>query len=67
MRQKNTSNALILLLPITTASPEAPIPEPGLGAIATLHETIELMAEDLNTAPAAAVRGKWHEKFGRDR
>ncbi|KAK4248302.1 hypothetical protein C7999DRAFT_40446 [Corynascus novoguineensis] len=71
LRQKNTSNALILLTP--TASPasgradEGP-PAARLSTIATVHETIEIVPEDgAAAAPAPKARGKWHEKFGRGR
>jgi hypothetical protein len=55
LRQKNTSNALILL---------AAVGESSLGAIATLHETVELVPETGGTG-AAPAKGKWHERFGR--
>ena len=63
LRQKNTSNALILLMPTVTSDAA-----PGLSAIATVHETIELVPEAEAAAEAAPKpRGKWHEKFGRGR
>ncbi len=63
LRQKNTSNALILLTPIVASDTT-----PGLNAIATVHETIELVSEAEAAAEAAPKpRGKWHEKFGRGR
>ncbi|KAI1502392.1 hypothetical protein F5X99DRAFT_379315 [Biscogniauxia marginata] len=67
LRQKNTSNALILLSPSeTTTSSSSQIPEVDLKAIATIHDTIELFSEPSGkTAPVA--RGKWHEKFARGR
>ncbi|KAI5922538.1 hypothetical protein F4810DRAFT_672846 [Camillea tinctor] len=73
LRQKNTSNALILLSPsekmtptTTAASSPSQIPEAELKAIATIHDTIELVSEPTGkTAPVA--RGKWHEKFARGR
>ncbi|KAL2167036.1 hypothetical protein VTG60DRAFT_1832 [Thermothelomyces hinnuleus] len=73
LRQKNTSNALILLAPSSASSGETagdglPPAAVGLNTIATLHETIELVPEGGNTAtPAPKARGKWHEKFGRGR
>jgi sister chromatid cohesion protein DCC1 len=40
----------------------------GLGAIATVHETIELVPETGDAkAPATVARGKWHERFARGR
>ncbi|KAK0702033.1 hypothetical protein B0T26DRAFT_735607 [Lasiosphaeria miniovina] len=70
LRQKNTSNALILLAPVQqqqTAEGEDGSPAMGLHAIATVHETIELVPGTGEAAPAPVVRGKWHEKFGRTR
>ncbi|KAK4448026.1 hypothetical protein QBC34DRAFT_407999 [Podospora aff. communis PSN243] len=61
LRQKNTSNALILLQTTDKTAPNA-----GLDAIATVHETVELVPEE-GEAPAPRARGKWHEKFGRGR
>jgi sister chromatid cohesion protein DCC1 len=69
MRQKNTSNALMLLSPAdATAEPQesSQVPEPGLRAIAIVHDTIELIPETSASA-APAARGKWHEKFARSR
>ncbi|KAI0482210.1 hypothetical protein GGR56DRAFT_175858 [Xylariaceae sp. FL0804] len=66
LRQKNTSNALILLAPAEPAPSSPQIPEAGLRAVATIHDTIELVAEPSGkTVPVA--RGKWHEKFARGR
>ncbi|KAK0620230.1 hypothetical protein B0T14DRAFT_496805 [Immersiella caudata] len=61
LRQKNTSNALILLQTTEEGAPNA-----GLDAITTVHETVELIPEE-GEAPAPRARGKWHEKFGRGR
>lgn len=59
LRQKNTSNALILL----QATPHS-----TLNAMVTVHETIELVPEAKNApAPTVAARGKWHERFGKTR
>jgi sister chromatid cohesion protein DCC1 len=39
-----------------------------MSAIATVHETVELVPEMTEAVkPAAAARGKWHEKFGKSR
>ncbi|KAL7629000.1 hypothetical protein AAE478_000518 [Parahypoxylon ruwenzoriense] len=66
LRQKNTSNALILLKSSEVTIPSSQVPETGLKAIATIHDTIELVPEPTGkTAPVA--RGKWHEKFARGR
>ncbi|GJC78468.1 hypothetical protein ColLi_01306 [Colletotrichum liriopes] len=65
--QKNTSNSLILLAPHASA----PHPAVGLGAIATVHETIELVAQTepqtISNLKNTGSKGKWHEKFGRGR
>ncbi|KAL2153661.1 hypothetical protein VTH82DRAFT_4816 [Thermothelomyces myriococcoides] len=73
LRQKNTSNALILLAPSSASSSETTddglLPGAvGLDSIATLHETIELVPEESVTAASVPkAKGKWHEKFGRAR
>lgn len=60
LRQKNTSNALIIL--------QADADGQTLNAVATLHDMVELMPEVQSAAtPTIAVRGKWHEKFGKTR
>lgn len=65
LRQKNTSNALILL---RAHAPGSPPSASSLRAVATLHETIELVPEaEHATAPTVAARGKWHERFGKTR
>ncbi|KAI0872936.1 hypothetical protein GGS24DRAFT_413897 [Hypoxylon argillaceum] len=66
LRQKNTSNALILLKPndLTVASTQ--MPQTGLQAISTIHDTIELVPESAGK-PVPAAKGKWHEKFARGR
>ncbi|KAH9883624.1 hypothetical protein F4778DRAFT_627953 [Xylariomycetidae sp. FL2044] len=68
LRQKNTSNALILLKTVQTRQPppSSQVPEPCLNAVSTIHDTIELVLEPTGkTAPIA--KGKWHEKFARSR
>ncbi|PSS02197.1 hypothetical protein BD289DRAFT_273140 [Coniella lustricola] len=61
LRQKNTSNALILLQAAATAGS-------SIDAIATVHETVELVPEaERAEAPTTVARGKWHEKFGKTR
>lgn len=68
LKQKNTSNGLFLIKPY---SPDSSSPEQGIAAIATIQETVELeqvkqpLVDD--PTPASKGRGKWHEKFGRDR
>lgn len=67
LRQKNTSNALILLQASGTGS----VPgqdSANVSTIATLHETVELVPEaESAAAPVVAAKGKWHEKFGKTR
>lgn len=68
LRQKNTSNAIVLIEPHASSDG----PDAGLGAVATIHETVEL---DHVQEPNPSVgplkhtgsKGKWHEKFGRGR
>ncbi|CAK7222441.1 hypothetical protein SBRCBS47491_004865 [Sporothrix bragantina] len=84
LRQKNTSNALVLLkttgaaaaVPSSTSDVNAEsldLARPAVSAIATVHETVELVEEkepSSSEAPKSATapaRGKWHEKFGRTR
>ncbi|KAK0672533.1 hypothetical protein QBC41DRAFT_299473 [Cercophora samala] len=66
LRQKNTSNALIILEP--TSSQDTTTTQ-GMKAIATVHETVELVPvpEAAAAAPDVKKRGKWHEKFARGR
>ncbi|KAI1079144.1 hypothetical protein F5B20DRAFT_180470 [Whalleya microplaca] len=66
LRQKNTSNALILLQPSETTGLTSEMPETGLKAIATVHDTVELVPETTGKV-APVARGKWHEKFARGR
>ncbi|CAK7199690.1 hypothetical protein SEUCBS139899_002373 [Sporothrix eucalyptigena] len=76
LRQKNTSNALVLLKttgPMVSLDPGSLDARPAVSAIATVHETVELVEEKEPTSSetpkptAAPARGKWHEKFGRTR
>ncbi|CAK7270082.1 hypothetical protein SEPCBS57363_003921 [Sporothrix epigloea] len=83
LRQKNTSNALVLLKATKVASPVSGPSSPGasshdsfestVSVIATVHETVELVEEKEPSSthapktPAAPARGKWHEKFGQMR
>ncbi|KAJ3943117.1 uncharacterized protein N0V96_007351 [Colletotrichum fioriniae] len=73
---KNTSNSLILLAPHSAATPpdsssDDSIPVAGLAAIATIHETVELVAQTepqtISNLKNTGSKGKWHEKFGRGR
>lgn len=66
LRQKNTSNALILLRADASSGRDGA----ALHAVATLHETVELVPEQqqaTRAAAQAAPKGKWHERFGRTR
>lgn len=69
LQQKNTSNALLLLAPTSSANTTAPTHERsvdgGLTAVSTLHETIELVIQAPDQLQKA--KGKWHERFGRNR
>lgn len=69
--QKNTSNSLILLTPHSSAPEPSAIPVSGLAAVATIHETIELVAQaepqTISNLKNTGSKGKWHEKFGRGR
>ena len=72
LRQKNTSNSLVLLHAAAAAAAEG-----GLTAVATVHETVELVAVEEGEGQGKhagrtggtgkPLRGKWHEKFGRGR
>ncbi|RDA82387.1 hypothetical protein CP532_4406 [Ophiocordyceps camponoti-leonardi (nom. inval.)] len=64
LRQKNTSNALMVLSPSSDDS--------GMAIVATLHEVVEL--DVLPSTPVhtgslshTGSKGKWHEKFGKNR
>lgn len=69
MRQKNTSNALILLKPGGANG--------GIEAAGTVHETVELDAVTDRTQGGSdsvpggmrhtGSKGKWHERFGKGR
>ncbi|KAI1814645.1 hypothetical protein GGS20DRAFT_547227 [Poronia punctata] len=66
LRQKNTSNALILLRPESITPESAQVPESGLKMISTIHDTIELVPEPTDK-PVSTVKGKWHERFAKGR
>ncbi|KAI1432224.1 hypothetical protein GGR50DRAFT_675603 [Xylaria sp. CBS 124048] len=66
LRQKNTSNALILLKCGDIAVASSQPPQASLKAITTVHDTIELVPESTGK-PAPITKGKWHEKFARTR
>ncbi|UPK97297.1 hypothetical protein LCI18_008232 [Fusarium solani-melongenae] len=72
LRQKNTSNAFMLLSP-TSSTPDNP--EQGISIVSTIRETIELEVVPDKTARTSGgatkslggAKGKWHERFGRSR
>jgi hypothetical protein len=69
LRQKNTSNALMVLAP-SQAPSSSPGLVPGLEVVATVHDTVELVPESGSTkdsSSSAGTRGKWHEKFSKGR
>ncbi|PTB66737.1 hypothetical protein BBK36DRAFT_1168264 [Trichoderma citrinoviride] len=68
LRQKNTSNSVILLSPTTTSTSQ----DQGMSAISTIHETVELELVPQAVATSGPLkntgsRGKWHERFGKGR
>ncbi|OTA03074.1 hypothetical protein A9Z42_0035320 [Trichoderma parareesei] len=70
LRQKNTSNSVMLLSP--TASPSSASQYQGMSVISTIHETVELelVPQAVTTGGPlknTGSRGKWHEKFGKGR
>ncbi|KAF4338795.1 Sister chromatid cohesion DCC1 [Fusarium beomiforme] len=71
LRQKNTSNALMLLSPTPlTGSSGGPV-EQGISIISTIKETVELdTVPDVSSGSTKGLgggKGKWHERFGRNR
>ncbi|KAH6957620.1 hypothetical protein BKA56DRAFT_602237 [Ilyonectria sp. MPI-CAGE-AT-0026] len=70
LRQKNTSNALMLLAP----RPAPDFLEQAVAIVSTIRETVELEAVP-DKAPSAVSgglkstgsKGKWHERFGKNR
>lgn len=70
LRQKNTSNAMMLLSPTPPPlSSDGPV-EQGISIISTIKETVELETvpdKPADAPKAVAGKGKWHEKFGRNR
>ncbi|KAL7897633.1 hypothetical protein HDV63DRAFT_376492 [Trichoderma sp. SZMC 28014] len=69
LRQKNTSNSVILLSPLDPSTDS----NQGIAAISTIHETVELELVPENVTAASGQlkntgsRGKWHEMFGKGR
>jgi hypothetical protein len=71
MRQKNTSNPILILKPSFTGpieadNPEAFIPVPSITAVAKIEDTIELILQE-GGGKALPKVNKWHEKFAKSR
>ncbi|TVY93752.1 hypothetical protein LAWI1_G000890, partial [Lachnellula willkommii] len=69
MRQKNTSNPIMILQPSTTFPTEADdaatfIPVPSITTISKIEDTIELIVQEAE-AKAPPKVNKWHEKFAK--
>jgi sister chromatid cohesion protein DCC1 len=73
MRQKNTSNPIMLLKPSATGptatdDPATFIPEPSVSSISKIEDTIELVPYEAESAEKALPKvNKWHEKFAKGR
>ncbi len=71
MRQKNTSNPIMVLTPSSTGPTEADdattfIPAPSVTTIAKIEDTIELILQESEVKAAPKIN-KWHEKFAKSR
>lgn len=73
MRQKNTSNPILVLKPSFTGPTETDdaekfIPEPSITTVSKIGDTIELIlqVEQLEAHPKVRAN-KWHEKFAKSR
>lgn len=71
MRQKNTSNPILILQPSSTGPSQADdaanfIPAPSVTTIAKIEDTIELIVQE-GEAKAPPKVNKWHEKFAKSR
>ncbi|KAJ8060217.1 hypothetical protein OCU04_010560 [Sclerotinia nivalis] len=79
LRQKNTSNPLMLLSPSTTQmteehDPSSFTPQPSITRISSVEQTIELIEQDQEEGQELAKKkekpakvNKWHEKFAQSR
>jgi sister chromatid cohesion protein DCC1 len=73
MRQKNSSNPIMILKPSSTAptptdDPEIFIPAPSVCSIARIEDTIELIPQEPEKAEKAMSKvNKWHEKFAKSK
>ncbi|KAI9053130.1 hypothetical protein LZ554_003397 [Drepanopeziza brunnea f. sp. 'monogermtubi'] len=75
MRQKNTSNPLLILQPSRTGPTHADdadgfVSQPSVTAVAKIEDTLELILQE-EAGPGAKKKeakvNKWHEKFARSR
>jgi sister chromatid cohesion protein DCC1 len=71
MRQKNTSNPILILKPSSTGPTQADdastfIPVPSITTVAKIEDTIELILQE-GEAKAPPKVNKWHEKFAKSR
>lgn len=71
MRQKNTSNPIMILQPSRSAPTESDdaetfIPAPSVTTISKIEDTIELILQEAQ-AKAVPKVNKWHEKFAKTR
>jgi sister chromatid cohesion protein DCC1 len=74
MRQKNTSNPIMIIQPSSTGPTEADdattfISQPSICSIAKIEDTIELIAEEPEGGEKKAPPkvNKWHAKFAKSR
>ncbi|KAK2627718.1 hypothetical protein QTJ16_002364 [Diplocarpon rosae] len=70
MRQKNTSNPLLLLQPSSTGPTQGDdrdtfVPQPSVTAVAKIEDTIELIRQEEGKKEVRL--NKWHEKFAKSR
>ncbi|PBP23518.1 sister chromatid cohesion protein Dcc1 [Diplocarpon rosae] len=70
MRQKNTSNPLLLLQPSSTGPTQGDdidtfVPRPSVTAVAKIEDTIELILQE--EIKKEVRLNKWHEKFAKSR
>ncbi|RDL30398.1 Uncharacterized protein BP5553_10276 [Venustampulla echinocandica] len=71
MRQKNTSNPIMVLKPSLTKpteldDPATFIPQPSVTTTAKIADTIELIVQEAESKAPPKVN-KWHEKFAKSR
>ncbi|KAF8861701.1 hypothetical protein BDZ45DRAFT_740162 [Acephala macrosclerotiorum] len=71
MRQKNTSNPIMILqpsrsMPTDSDNAETFIPVPSVTTISKIEDTIELILQEAD-AKAVPKVNKWHEKFAKSR